>query len=105
MTEDMQDHRDSGGKAMMQAETPPEFLAKKRYSGYFPLPALRYWREERGYSIRELSRKADVTHDSIWRLEKQKRRAEPKTRRKLAKALRVRPKDLTNDPPAEEVDE
>jgi transcriptional regulator with XRE-family HTH domain len=86
---------------MMQAE----FLEKKRYSGYFALPALRYWREERGYSIRELARLASVTPDSIWRLEHKKRRAEPKTRRNLAKALKVRPRDLSDEPPNEEVNE
>jgi transcriptional regulator with XRE-family HTH domain len=83
-------------------EGKPEFLDKKRYAGYFELPALHYWRIERGFSIRELARKADVTHDTIWRLEHLKRRAEPKTRRKLASALGVRPRDLSDEPPNEE---
>jgi transcriptional regulator with XRE-family HTH domain len=78
---------------------------KKRYSGYFALPGLRYWRIERGLSMRELAQKANVTLDTIWRLETLQRRAEPKTRRRLARALDVGLPDLSNEPSGEEADE
>jgi transcriptional regulator with XRE-family HTH domain len=74
---------------------------KLRYSGYFALPALRYWRIERGLSMRELAREAGFTLDTIWRLETLQRRAEPKTRRSLARALGVKPTNLSNEPPEE----
>lgn len=77
----------------------------RKLRGYFELPALRYWREERGYSIRELAREAGVSPDAVWRLETLQRRAEPRTRRILARALGVKITDLTKDPPEEEVDE
>lgn len=72
---------------------------KQRYHGYFALPALRYWRIERGLSMRELAREAGVTLDTIWRLETLQRRAEPKTRRSLARALGVKLTNLNNEPP------
>lgn len=89
----------------MQTERQPSYTERQRYSGYFALPGLRYWRIKRGLSIRELARKARITYDSVWRLEMLQRRAEPKTRRKLARALDVGIGDLSKEPPNEEVHE
>jgi len=74
---------------------------KLRYHGYFALPALRYWRTERGYSMRDLARESGCTLDTVWRLETLQRRAEPKTRKNLARALKVRAADLNKEPPEE----
>jgi transcriptional regulator with XRE-family HTH domain len=78
---------------------------KKRYSGYFAMPGLRYWRTERGLGMRELARKASVTPDTIWRLETLQRRAEPRTRRRIARALDVSLADLNKAPQDEEANE
>lgn len=58
------------------------------------LPGLRRVREERGLSIRELAGEAGISHDSVWRLETLRRAAEPKTRRRLARALGTTIRDL-----------
>ncbi len=67
------------------------------------LPGLRRVREEKDLSIRDLKKKADVSADTVWRLETLQRGAEPKTRRKLARALGTTVKELRT--PDEEVDE
>ena len=52
-------------------------------------------RTERVMSLRELSERAGVSKDTIWRLESGKStNAHPATIRKLAKALDVEAKDL-----------
>ena len=58
------------------------------------LPGLARVRQERGLSIRELAREAGVAPDTVWRLEKLQRAAEPKTRRLLARALDTGIRDL-----------
>lgn len=55
---------------------------------------LRQLRRERALSQRDLSRMTGVAHDSISQLETGQREAQPKTIRKLAKALGVEPKEL-----------
>jgi len=82
----------------------PEKKQKKR-RGYFLLPALKHLREEGGYSIRELADVAGVAPSTVWLLETLRTTAEPRTRRKLARALSVKITDLTKDLSGEEVDE
>ncbi len=55
---------------------------------------LRRLRRERALSQRELSRMTGVAFDTISRLETGKQRAQPRTIRKLARALGVEPEDL-----------
>ena len=51
-------------------------------------------RRERALSQRDLSRTTGVAFDTISRLETGKQDAQPKTLRKLAEALGVKPKEL-----------
>jgi ribosome-binding protein aMBF1 (putative translation factor) len=74
---------------------------RRRKAGTLPLYGLKKIREEKGFSIRGLWKEAEVSPDSIWRLETLQREAEPNTRRKLARALGVKIRDLT-DPTKEE---
>jgi transcriptional regulator with XRE-family HTH domain len=55
---------------------------------------LRTLREERVLTLRELGEKADVSKDTIWRLEHGRSGAYPSTIRKLAQALEVEPREL-----------
>ena len=55
---------------------------------------LRQLRRERALSQRDLTRMSGVAHDTISDLETGKRRAQPRTIRKLAVVLGVEPKDL-----------
>ena len=56
---------------------------------------LRRLRRERAWSIRELAQRAGVSTDTIYSLEHGRREwAWPRTVRKLAKALKVEPKEL-----------
>jgi transcriptional regulator with XRE-family HTH domain len=55
---------------------------------------LRQVRRERALSQRDLSRTTGVAFDTISRLETGKQDAQPKTLRKLAEALGVKPKEL-----------
>jgi transcriptional regulator with XRE-family HTH domain len=55
---------------------------------------LRSLRRDSVLSQRELSRMTGVAFDTISRLETGKQRAQPKTVRKLARALGVEPRDL-----------
>jgi transcriptional regulator with XRE-family HTH domain len=52
-------------------------------------------REERVLSQRELARLAGITHTTYWNLEHGFREARPKTIRKVAEALGVKPGELT----------
>ncbi len=70
--------------------------------GAFLLPGLRRLRNERDLSMRELAEKAGVAPDTVWQLENLRRGAEPKTRRKLAYALKTTVKELRT--PDKEVD-
>jgi transcriptional regulator with XRE-family HTH domain len=55
---------------------------------------LRELREQRALSIRELSALSGVNYNSIWRIEAGRTGAQPRTIRKLAKALGVEPREL-----------
>jgi transcriptional regulator with XRE-family HTH domain len=59
-----------------------------------PLAALAAHRRRRGLTQRQLGELASVAHITVQRLEALKRGAYPQTLRKLAAALRVKPKDL-----------
>lgn len=85
----------------MEAPSKSWLMSKK--PGAYLLPGLRRLREEREFSVRGLAREAEISPDSVWRLETLRRGAESKTRRKLAKALKASIKDLRT--PDEEVDE
>jgi transcriptional regulator with XRE-family HTH domain len=58
------------------------------------LPNLKRVRGEYPLTIRELAEKSSVSHDTITKVENGHRKAQPRTVRKLAKALGVVPKEL-----------
>ena len=58
------------------------------------LQRLKRVREERGMDPRELSARSCVSSDSISDCEELRRMASPRTARRLAGALGVRPEDL-----------
>jgi transcriptional regulator with XRE-family HTH domain len=58
------------------------------------LQRLKRVREERGMDPRELSARSGVSSDSISDFEELRRMASPRTARRLAEALGVRPEDL-----------
>ncbi len=55
---------------------------------------LRELRKQRVLSMRELEEASGVSYNTIWRLETGKTGAQPRTIRKIAKALGVEPADL-----------
>ena len=55
---------------------------------------LRHIRRVQALSLRDLTRRSGVAFDTISKLETGKRRAQPRTIRKLAEALGVEPKEL-----------
>lgn len=57
-------------------------------------------REERGWTLKELSRISGVGADTINNLELGKRKARPSTLRKLARAFQLEPKDLFREQPS-----
>ena len=58
------------------------------------MATLREIRERNALSQRDLARLAGVSPTTILHIEAGRRRARPSTRRKLAKALRVLPRDI-----------
>ena len=57
------------------------------------VPQLKYWRQQRALTMRELADKAGVSHMTVFRIEHGKP-AGLRTLRKLAEALGVQPRDL-----------
>jgi transcriptional regulator with XRE-family HTH domain len=55
---------------------------------------LRKLRREHAWSQRDLARESGVAQDTITRLETGQREAQPRTVRRLAKALGVEPREL-----------
>jgi transcriptional regulator with XRE-family HTH domain len=55
---------------------------------------LKWLREDRVLSQRELARKAGLTQMTVWRLENGFENAHPQTIRKIAGVLGVEPKEL-----------
>ena len=55
---------------------------------------LRELREQQALSLRELSDLSGVNYNAIWRIEVGRTGAQPRTVRKLAAALGVKPKEL-----------
>jgi transcriptional regulator with XRE-family HTH domain len=55
---------------------------------------LRRWRERRGYSVRELARRAGVTHVTVVRIENDQVSPTVMMLERLAKALRIDARDL-----------
>jgi transcriptional regulator with XRE-family HTH domain len=55
---------------------------------------LRELRRRKMLSLRELEERSEVAFDNINKLENERRRAQPRTLRKLAEALGVEPYDL-----------
>ena len=55
---------------------------------------LRELRRRRVLTLEELAEKADVGRNTIWRLEHGVMGAQPRTIRKIAKALNVEPEEL-----------
>ena len=55
---------------------------------------LRELRRRKMLSLRELEQRSGVAFDNINKLENEKRRAQPRTLRKLAEALGVEPHEL-----------
>ena len=56
---------------------------------------MREFRKRKMLSLRELEERSGVAFDNINKLENERRRAQPRTIRKLADALGVAPMDLT----------
>lgn len=56
---------------------------------------LRQLRKKRALTLQELGEMADISYNSVWRLEHGKHGARPKTIRKLAAALGVPVEELT----------
>jgi transcriptional regulator with XRE-family HTH domain len=69
--------------------------------GVFPVPRLREWRERRMLSMRDLAAAAEVSLDTVNRLEHGES-ARRRTIRKLAAALGVPPADLATPPQPQE---
>ncbi len=55
---------------------------------------LKALRHQRVLTLRELERRSGVAYNTIWHLENGKRGAQPRTLRKLARALNVEPEEL-----------
>ena len=55
---------------------------------------LRQLRRQKVLSMRELEEKSGVSYNTVWRLETERTGAQPRTIRKLAKALDVDPAEL-----------
>jgi transcriptional regulator with XRE-family HTH domain len=55
---------------------------------------LKALRHRRVLTLRELERRSGVAYNTIWHLENGKRGAQPRTLRKLARALDVEPEEL-----------
>ena len=55
---------------------------------------LRQLRRQKVLSMRELEEKSGVSYNTVWRLEPERTGAQPRTIRKLAKALDVDPAEL-----------
>jgi transcriptional regulator with XRE-family HTH domain len=55
---------------------------------------LRELRRRRMLSLRELEQRSGVAFDNINKLENERRRAQPRTLRKLAEALGIEPREL-----------
>jgi transcriptional regulator with XRE-family HTH domain len=58
---------------------------------------LKELRRERVLSLRELEERSGVSNNTIWRIEDGRQGAHPRTVRKLAEALGVEPKELTQE--------
>ncbi len=58
------------------------------------LSQLAYWRNERLLTQEELARASGVGRTTIAALERQSRRAYPRTAVRLARVLKVKPEDL-----------
>jgi transcriptional regulator with XRE-family HTH domain len=55
---------------------------------------LKALRHQRVLTLRELEQRSGVAYNTIWHLENGKRGAQPRTLRKLARALNVEPEEL-----------
>jgi len=55
---------------------------------------LKALRNQRLLTLRELEQRSGVAYNTIWHLENGKRGAQPRTLRKLARALDVEPEEL-----------
>jgi HTH-type transcriptional regulator, competence development regulator len=58
---------------------------------------LKELRRERVLSLRELEERSGVTYATIWRIEDGRQGAHPRTVRKLADALGVKPSELIRE--------
>jgi transcriptional regulator with XRE-family HTH domain len=58
---------------------------------------LKELRRERVLSLRELEERSGVSYNTIWRIEDGRQGAHPRTVRKLAEALDVKPSELIRE--------
>ncbi len=71
----------------------------------FPIPHLRAWRLAQLKTQGQLAKEAGIGENTIVRLEKPGERANELTIYRLAKALKISPKKLLEEPPPEVVEE
>jgi transcriptional regulator with XRE-family HTH domain len=81
----------------------PKARQNRKPTKWSYLRGLKYCREQRGISLRQLSAISGVTTDTIWRLENLRRAARPETRKKIAKALRVPSREIVRRPTDKEI--
>lgn len=74
-------------------------------TGNVSLPSLRHHRQARGLSLDELSLLSDIHKSTISRLENGITQAERRTVRDLARALKVKPEELMEEPESEDAEE
>ena len=74
------------------------------YAWHKFLPGLHHARKAADVSVRDLARESGVATATVHELERLKRTAKPATRQALARALRVRVRDLTTPPQEANVD-
>jgi transcriptional regulator with XRE-family HTH domain len=78
--------RDSQGSGDERAVGEPEPALR---GGGLPLPSLKRWRLRRGLSQAELARRADLTHDYLFKVESGRRGCNPEAAHELAALLEV----------------
>jgi transcriptional regulator with XRE-family HTH domain len=78
-------------------------VAPPRRGGGLRLPGLKHWRRRRGFTQRELARRADLAEGYLWKVESGRRGCNPSVAHVLAELLEVDLQDLRTKYDAHEV--